>query len=532
MNWDRLREMGPWAVAVAAVALSAFAISGTAVAADSSPDTGSVTKGKIQKGEAHKHSKVVNHAPSHVVKRSGVNVEATLSDSIARVFNVVSKWPPRVAKEFLERVHFHPEYPDHTAVASGPNEVAPTPTQTKPLVVEGIVLDNDIDIWTSWLKFSKATSEKFPQLQGQFDFSAYQDTLDAIVGELQPRLEKVRGDPVKEDGIVNAYFFEERKLRYQWPSDGDDQHLPEIFSDDTTKARRGVCQHYVGIYLGIADKLGLPYQPVFARGHVAIARMKDGKIQHIIETTATAEGGSIDKMIKTEDEFKLAENIHPNSVEEGVYLVPQPKKNFLAALLHSRARALSKNGVEYKQPHPAIDDFMMALRIIPNFPEPHIELGNLFGGFDNSPPGVEPDVKRAEYHLREAIRIDPYNVTSYATLSELLDRTGKPTEEFDAKMTKFLLFNGASGLHAAGEYEEAKNTYLGALNGKYNLFSGSWLSPGPEDAEIHFRLAMIASAQSDPITARKEAQKAISEAEKYGLKEDMKGYRNFLRGLK
>lgn len=221
--------------------------------------------------------------------------------------------------------------------------------------------DEEIDLATFALIVSKDVSET---LYGEsFDIELYQKKIDRMVVEI---LQMVGAEtrPSWVSSVISSYLFKRQRFIAPLQDTADvmrpSYHLLNFVIDN----RKGVCMSLAMLYLGIAERLKMPFYGVIAPGHFFV-RYDDLVSSINIETTAFGKQ-------YTNDHYRQH---YPNlDVAETLYYKNLTVRETMGCYLNNIGTVY----LEQKLYDKAINTLMLAIRMNPRFTEPYINLGNAY----------------------------------------------------------------------------------------------------------------------------------------------------------
>jgi tetratricopeptide (TPR) repeat protein len=178
---------------------------------------------------------------------------------------------------------------------------------------------------------------------------------------------------------------------------------PELDLARILDGERGNCMGYGLLYLAVAERAGLPVYGVHAPEHFFV-RFDDGVTRVNLEPTR---GGAT----LSDKSYVARRRVHAESVENGIYLRSESKRQVIASLLANRAglRALAGRLDEARA------DLERALAVKPYWPQGHVNLGLV--------NELEGRLAQAETEYKKAIRYDPHCVGALNNLAALYVRS-------------------------------------------------------------------------------------------------------------
>jgi len=178
---------------------------------------------------------------------------------------------------------------------------------------------------------------------------------------------------------------------------------PELDLARILDGQRGNCLGYGLLYLAVAERAGWPVYGVHAPEHFFV-RFDDGVTRVNLEPTR---GGAT----LSDKSYVVRRRIHSGSVENGIYLRSESKRQVIASLLANRAglRALAGRLDEARA------DVERALAVKPYWPQGHVNLGLV--------NELEGRHVQAETEYKKALRYDPHCVGALNNLAALYVRS-------------------------------------------------------------------------------------------------------------
>jgi regulator of sirC expression with transglutaminase-like and TPR domain len=225
---------------------------------------------------------------------------------------------------------------------------------------------------------------------------------------------------------------------------------------------QGNCLGISLVYLAVAERVGLPVYGVSAPEH-SFVRFDDGVTQVNIEPTL---GG---RRIPDKEYIKRR-RISAESVDRGIYLRSESKRQVIASLLANRAGYRALAG----QHRAAIEDAARALAVKPYWPQAYVNRGLAFERTGRR--------KRAEEDYHSALQLDPNCAGALNNLAALY--------VLDAR-------SGSSRSVNSGTARSAEKMIQRALR----LFPGR--------AEFRETAAAVAAALGKPREARRHLRRAL-----------------------
>jgi tetratricopeptide (TPR) repeat protein len=106
-----------------------------------------------------------------------------------------------------------------------------------------------------------------------------------------------------------------------------------LFINEVLAKKEGLCEELTGVYLAVAERLGLPIHAVSAPRHVFI-RWDDGSTKINFDPTWN--------MSLNDEEYMRAFNIHPDAARNGCYLRSMSSREFLSIELNNNLNFFMK----------------------------------------------------------------------------------------------------------------------------------------------------------------------------------------------
>ena len=241
---------------------------------------------------------------------------------------------------------------------------------------------------------------------------------------------------------------------------------PELDLARIMDGERGNCLGYGLLYLAVAERAGLPVYGVHAPEHFFV-RFDDGVTRVNLEPTR---GGAT----LSDKSYVVRRQVHAESVEDGIYLRSESKRQVIASLLANRAglRALAGRLDEARA------DAERALAVKPYWPQAHVNLGLV--------NELEGRYAQAETEYKRALRYDPHCVGAFNNLAALYVRSAAEGR-------------GGSGRSGGS---------LGSLLAAEHMI-GEALSLAHDRPHFHETAAAVAAARGDLRTAVGHLRRAV-----------------------
>lgn len=177
---------------------------------------------------------------------------------------------------------------------------------------------------------------------------------------------------------------------------------PQIDLARILDGAKGNCLGLTMLYLAVAERVGLPLYGVSAPEH-SFVRYDDGVTRINIEPTR---GG---KILRDRAYIKAAD-ISPDSIERGIYLRSESKRQMIASLLANRAGYRAMQG----DLQGASGDATRALAVKPYWPQGYVNRGLVHE--------LSGRAREAESDYRYALKLDPHCVGALNNLAALYSR--------------------------------------------------------------------------------------------------------------
>jgi tetratricopeptide (TPR) repeat protein len=161
--------------------------------------------------------------------------------------------------------------------------------------------------------------------------------------------------------IINEYLFKE--LRFKSIAEANDPD--SLFLHTVMDEKRGYCLSLSVLYLGIAERIGLPLYGVVVPGHFFV-RYDDGRMRFNIETTSN--GGT------ASDEHYINKFNVPPGRSDSIYLKNLNKIQTLGCFFNNLGNSYSDVG----DMDAALRAFEQAVEINPMLSESRANLGNVY----------------------------------------------------------------------------------------------------------------------------------------------------------
>jgi len=228
----------------------------------------------------------------------------------------------------------------------------------------------------------------------------YIERLDDMAREIRDILKDKRlSTGYKAVAVINEYLFEKQGFEPVAQAANPD----DLFLHTVLDKKRGYCLSLSVLYLGLAERLGLPLYGVVVPGHFFV-RYDDGNVRFNIETTA--KGGYTDDRHYI-DKFNILE-----TEEGGIYLTNLNKLQTLGCFFNNLGNSYS-NIEDIEQAQLALE---RAVQINPSLAEAHINLGNIY---------LQADLlEDALYQYKAAMRINPNDAKTHNGLGNAYSRKG------------------------------------------------------------------------------------------------------------
>jgi len=274
---------------------------------------------------------------------------------------------------------------------------------------------------------------------------------------------------------------------------------PELDLARILDGERGNCLGYGLLYLAVAERAGWPVYGVHAPEHFFV-RFDDGVTRVNLEPTR---GGAT----LSDKSYVARRRVHSGSVENGIYLRSESKRQVIASLLANRAglRALAGRLDEARA------DVERALAVKPYWPQGHVNLGLV--------NELEGRHAQAETEYKKALRYDPHCVGALNNLAALYVRSARRIGAPDVE-------SGALPRPAAGGKDgSARNGgRLGSLLAAEQMI-GEALRLARDRPHFHETAAAVATARGDLRAAVSHLRRAVK------LEPGNERYAEALRGL-
>jgi tetratricopeptide (TPR) repeat protein len=344
---------------------------------------------------------------------------------------------------------------------------------------EYLKLKNDqIDVAVGSLIIAKGI---YPDI----DIKKYLNQIDAMVGELEPKLKACKS-PYEIVKTINKYLFVDQKLKYDKYRD---------FINNVLDEKHGHCQSFSCLYLSIAERLQLPFYGVSAPDHIFV-RYDDGITRINIETTRRGE------TITEEQIFESLGVPSPAEIsEDNIYLRNLVKRQLLSGSLNSRGCAFERKGETDK----AIADYTKAIDLDIRDAEAYYNRGAAF--YKNG------DVDKAIADWTKAIDLNPKHAYVYNSRGYAFAGKG----DFDKAIedwTKAIELNprDAEPYYNRGLALSAKHDFDKAL-----LDISSAIAINPQKACFYFSRAKVYFSKGDKTNALQDFTKAIELDSRYKI---------------
>ena len=192
------------------------------------------------------------------------------------------------------------------------------------------------------------------------DAAAVASEIDRLAARLRERA-PASASAADRIGALRAVLFEDAKLEAVAALDSPETlHVDSVLRD-----RRGYCLSISIVALSLAERAGLPLRGVALPNHFLV-RYDDGRARRNLELTR---GGA-----EISDE-ELRAKLGSAWREDSIYLRDLTTPQIRAFLLHNRGFVAMLAGKKKE----AAADFREALRLVPDLPEAHRNLGVLLG---------------------------------------------------------------------------------------------------------------------------------------------------------
>jgi regulator of sirC expression with transglutaminase-like and TPR domain len=213
--------------------------------------------------------------------------------------------------------------------------------------------------------------------------------------------------------VMNGIVFGRGKLR---PS--QDLHDPcNLLVSGVLTRRQGYCVGVAGVYLSIAEALGLPIKAVATPTHVFL-RYDDGKTRINIETF---NGGTS----LSDEQYVSQQRIAPESIRKGVFLANLSTDRFIAQV-HSNLGVIYSERRDYAR---ADDEYALALRLDKRLPAAWYNRGKIL---------IEQgDLEGAIRSFGKALRLHPndtWALNNRGLAYKQLGKTDKARADFEAAL--------------------------------------------------------------------------------------------------
>jgi len=202
-----------------------------------------------------------------------------------------------------------------------------------------------------------------------------------------------------------------RLRRQEFTVTTKDTDFVSLLSPD---GRAGSCEDFTGLYLVLAERLGIRATPVVAPMHV-FPRLQRGGQRLNVETMADGKAYS-------DSVYAERLGINEDSIESGVYLADRPVKSMLAAALSNRASRLvpmlpTLRGEEARRACTTIDaDLKVSMLIDDTLPNTHHNAAVFQSIIGDG---------RALQSFQKTLALDPHNISAHLGLGLLHEREGR-----------------------------------------------------------------------------------------------------------
>ena len=278
--------------------------------------------------------------------------------------------------------------------------------QNTPLANEGIsglyaksldqvlrLADEEVDLATAAIIISQ-------QWNRNVNGRRYLLALDDMALEIRARLEEKKLRPNhKAIAVINRYLFEELGFKpIQQAKDPKDLFLHRVLD-----RKRGYCLSLSILYLGLAERLGVPLYGVVVPGHFFV-RYDDGRVRFNIETTSKGARASDEHYIK---KFNVPENY-----ENSIYMISLTKIQALGCFLNNLGNCYSDIG----DVESSVAALEKAVQINPLLAASRTNLGN---GYLQ-----QGRVEDAIYQYQAALDINPDDAKIHSNLGNAYSERG------------------------------------------------------------------------------------------------------------
>ncbi len=305
--------------------------------------------------------------------------------------------------------------------------------------------DDNFDLAYALLHISNTSST---DLLGQFvDTQRYLNRIDSLTQVLQKRLHGVK-TPVQIITVINNFLFSELGFTTD-ASDTTGRNPRNLFINDVLDRRKGYCLSLALPYLIFAERLNLPIYGVPAPGHFFV-RYDDGVYESVnIETTAQGQPLGDDYY---NSKYKL-DGAHE------FYLRNLTKRQIIGVFLNNLGNCYRRaNNLRE-----ALNLLQAAIKLNPNYPEAHTNLGNVYL--------LKKNADAAIHEHKKALQLYPL-AKAYTNLGSAYTAKGMYNEARKAHLQALEISPELTGAYINlgniflknNEYKAALNRYRTALS--------------------------------------------------------------------
>lgn len=250
------------------------------------------------------------------------------------------------------------------------------------------------------------------KLNPEIDIERYLSTIDKMAAEIEPEVRKAHTPEVKIK-VINDYLFKKKKFEpvqiQPYGYLNRDEFSPKaLFLNDVLDSKKGSCFGLSGLYLSLAERLGLPIYPVLIPTHVFV-RYDDGDVKINIETIKLG-------VCVTDDEYISNKKISESSLRKQLYMKNITKKEFAATMINKRGNYYCYVLGDYDE---AYEDFKTANEILKS-PETYYNISTVFLAREQYDRAVEP--------LLASLALDETFWLAWANLAKCYQETERPDE--------------------------------------------------------------------------------------------------------